>query len=133
MFRLLPQPLSQPQWSCALLLRTSIQSYVQIETNSRNSGKAWTTPVTASPTIGVSFATIQQEQLVAAIPTVREKQSLLEIQKQEEDRRTEEEFLKWWAAEEERTRTETNAAAAAPKNRRLKRQPKPRRHNVNES
>ncbi|KAJ7596734.1 hypothetical protein C8J56DRAFT_295810 [Mycena floridula] len=116
-----PSPSKQP--SANLLPRSSPSSspirpvHQKSSTPTRN-GKAWVAPPAVSPAVpspsGMSFVAIQQLQLDQAVPRVKEKQSLIEIQQEEKARQTEEDFLKWWAAEEQRVRRE-EALQAAPK------------------
>ncbi|KAF8071818.1 hypothetical protein FPV67DRAFT_1482821 [Lyophyllum atratum] len=85
----------------------------------RASGKAWnqppaqTLPAPVAPTIGLSFAAIQQlelDQLAGA--SGKDKRSLLEIQEEEQALQAEADFLTWWTAEEERVRLETEMVEA---------------------
>jgi len=61
----------------------------------------------------LSFAEIQQSQILQSKPTSKDKRSLIEIQEEEQAIRAEEDFMKWWAAEEARTREEARLAAEA--------------------
>lgn len=82
-----------------------------------NTGAAWTLPpvqpvvqpsVTESSSL--SFAEIQQLQLLQGMPASKDKRSLVEIQEEERAIQLEADFMKWWAAEEARTRAEAHSA-----------------------
>jgi len=50
----------------------------------------------------LSFAEIQQLQLLQGKPTPKDKRSLVEIQEEEQAMQQEVDFMKWWTAEEAR-------------------------------
>jgi len=52
-------------------------------------------------------------QLEQAIPQIKDKKSLRDIQAEEEARQQEKDFLRWWAEEEERVRLESEAMSRA--------------------
>lgn len=85
----------------------------------RNPSAAWTLPPvqpvvqpSAAPS-SLSFAEIQQSQILQGKPAPRDKRSLIEIQEEEQAIRLEEDFMKWWTAEEARTQEEARLAAEA--------------------
>lgn len=73
----------------------------------------------------LSFAEIQQLQLLQGMPAPKDKRSLVEIQEEERAIQLEADFMKWWAAEEARTQaeahrtceTQTQSATTGNKNR----------------
>ncbi|KAG2127923.1 uncharacterized protein EDB93DRAFT_1185860 [Suillus bovinus] len=83
-----------------------------------NTGAAWTLPpvqpvVQSSVTesASLSFAEIQQLQLLQGMPAPKDKRSLVEIQEEERAIQLEADFMKWWAAEEARTQEEAHSAS----------------------
>lgn len=97
-----------------------------------NSGAAWTLPPvqpvvqsSVAESSSLSFAEIQQLQLLQGMPAPKDKRSLVEIQEEERAIQQEADFMKWWAAEEARTQaealraseTQTQRAAPRSKNR----------------
>ncbi|KAG1752473.1 uncharacterized protein EDB91DRAFT_1292879 [Suillus paluster] len=84
-----------------------------------NTGAAWTLPP-VQPVVqssvassSLSFAEIQQSQLLQGIPAPKDKRSLVEIQEEERAVQLEADFMKWWAAEEARTQAEAHRASEA--------------------
>lgn len=97
-----------------------------------NTGAAWTLPPvqpvvqsSVAESSSLSFAEIQQLQLLQGMPAPKDKRSLVEIQEEERAIQLEADFMKWWAAEEARTQaeahrtceTQTQSATTGNKNR----------------
>ncbi|KAG1816404.1 uncharacterized protein BJ212DRAFT_190743 [Suillus subaureus] len=83
-----------------------------------NTGAAWTLPPvqpvvqsSVAESSPLSFAEIQQLQLLQGIPAPKDKRSLVEIQEEERAIQLEADFMKWWAAEEARTQAEAHGAS----------------------
>ncbi|KAG2363543.1 hypothetical protein BDR07DRAFT_1403884 [Suillus spraguei] len=82
-----------------------------------NTGAAWTLPPvqpvvqsSVAESSSLSFAEIQQLQLLQGMPAPKDKRSLVEIQEEERAIQQEADFMKWWAAEEARTQAEAHRA-----------------------
>lgn len=80
-------------------------------------GAAWTLPPdqpvvqsSVAESSSLSFAEIQQLQLLQGMPAPKDKRSLVEIQEEERAIQLEADFMKWWAAEEARTQAEAYRA-----------------------
>ncbi|KAG0701289.1 hypothetical protein DFH29DRAFT_927750 [Suillus ampliporus] len=84
-----------------------------------NTGAAWTLPPVqpvVQPSVAsssLSFAEIQQLQLLQDMPAPKDKRSLVEIQEEERAVQLEADFMKWWAAEEARMQAEAYRASEA--------------------
>lgn len=83
-----------------------------------NTGAAWTLPPvqpvvqsSVAESSSLSFAEIQQLQLLQGMPAPKDKRSLVEIQEEERAIQLEADFMKWWAAEEARTQAEAHRAS----------------------
>lgn len=83
-----------------------------------NTGAAWTLPPvqpvvqsSVAESSSLSFAEIQQLQLLQGMPAPKDKRSLVEIQEEERAIQQEADFMKWWAAEEARTQAEAHRAS----------------------
>ncbi|OJA20708.1 hypothetical protein AZE42_06915 [Rhizopogon vesiculosus] len=101
-----------------------------------NTGAAWTLPPvqpvvqsSATPS-SLSFAEIQQSQILQDRSTPKDKRSLVEIQEEEQAIRLEVDFMKWWTAEEARIQEEARQASevlgASPSRRKNQGGKKPR-------
>jgi len=117
--RQVPQPSGSPSprrvsYVCAIFRGPVYLNFVY-----RNTSVAWTLPPvqpvvqSSAASSSLSFAEIQQSQILQSKPTSKDKRSLIEIQEEEQAIRAEEDFMKWWAAEEARTREEARLAAEA--------------------